>query len=128
MGRYEQKRAAPARKKEPDTGETPTPSAHSVGRRHSDIITMASGWVFICRRPQAQVEPPPAEPQDDVTADNTSPPDTDAPDISTPTRSRKKNFYTMLLVRTMDDYNTDTIMLASVDAEADIVPVAPLAV
>ena len=122
MGRYEQKRAAPARKK------SLTPARRRRRRRILSVVGILTLslciWLGIyLSTPPAQVEPPPAEPQDDVTADNTSPPDTDAPDISTPTRSRKKNFYTMLLVGTMDDYNTDTIMLASVDTEADIVNV-----
>ena len=122
MGRYEQKRAAPARKK------SLTPARRRRRRRILSVVGILTLslciWLGIyLSTPPAQVEPPPTEPQDDVTADNTSPPDTDAPDISTPTRSRKKNFYTMLLVGTMDDYNTDTIMLASVDTEADIVNV-----
>ena len=53
--------------------------------------------------------------------------DLDTPSVSkTGSKERKENFYTFLLVGTNDDYNTDTIMLGSVDTDKDIVNVVSI--
>jgi len=43
-----------------------------------------------------------------------------------PPKVRKENYYTFVLAGTNDDYNTDTIMLGSVDTEKDIVNVVSI--
>ena len=119
MGRHEQY-AKPSKK----------PKLSNAKRRRRRRILSVVGiltislviWLVVYfLTPPTQVEPPPAEPKpDDTTVSEADPPDTTD---DTPERVRKRGFYTMLLVGTLDNYNTDTIMLASVDSEQDIVNV-----
>ena len=122
MGRHEQY-AKPSKK--------PKLSAAKRRRRRRILsvagiltVSLAIWLVVYFLTPPAQVEPPPAEPEpEDTVIAETDPPETND---DTPQRVRKTGFYTMLLVGTMDNYNTDTIMLASVDSEQDIVNVCLL--
>lgn len=124
MGRYEQSPRPRARKK------SLTPARRRRRRRILSVVGILTLslciWLGIyLSTPPAQVEPPPkdVEPDDTTTISDTQPPDMSDYDNNPSIRSRKDGFYTMLLVGTMDDYNTDTIMLASIDVEADIVNV-----
>ena len=119
MGRHEQY-AKPNRK----------PKLSNAKRRRRRRILSVAGiltvslviWLVVYfLTPPAQVEPPQPDPEpDDTTITETTPPETSD---DTPERVRKSGFYTMLLVGTLDNYNTDTIMLASIDSEKDIVNV-----
>ena len=124
MGRYEQQpRPKKPRKK------ALTPAKRKRRRRILSVVGIVTLslciWLAIyLTTPPAQVDPPPVG--DPTAANPVMNGDTNPGADKEPTsqeRGRKKSFYTVLLVGTLDDYNTDTIMLASVDADADIVNV-----
>ncbi len=128
MGRYEQGARPPkARKK------TRTPAQRRRRRRILSVAGIAALslciWLGIyLTTPPAQSGPPAGgRPGGTASSGDSSPSDpgaSPAPAVpDEPARGLKKNFYTVLLVGTMDDYNTDTIMLASIDADNDVVHV-----
>ncbi len=82
------------------------------------------GVWYILQPPKIDAPPVMNEPDDENDSEEL---DLDAPSISQAgSKERKENFYTFLLVGTNDDYNTDTIMLGSVDTDKDIVNVVSI--
>ncbi len=86
------------------------------------LLTIAAGCyaAYDIFSPPEQVVPPPRVDPDKTTPD---PVTTDDPP---PGKTRKKNFYTFLIVGTNDDYNTDVIMLGAVDTDKDTVNVVSI--
>lgn len=122
MGRYEQgSRPSSARKKGSATAARRKRRRRILAVAVCVTLSLCIWLAIYLSTPPAQVTPPPADdpPEDSNTAGSVTPPST----TDEPQRSRKPQFYTVLLVGTMDDYNTDTIMLASIDSENDIVNV-----
>lgn len=86
------------------------------------LLALVVGLVIYISTPPT-VPPPPVKPTNVSTSGTTTVGD---PNISAPAGAgfvRRDKVYTFLLVGTMDDYNTDTIMLGTIDAEKDTVNV-----
>ncbi len=96
------------------------------------VIAFAAYTVWDVLQPPEVRTPPSDATTDGKEQDSTQNPTADLKDPTVPVdgqsgeKERKKNFYTFLLVGTNDDYNTDTIMLGSVDADKDVVNVVSI--
>ena len=109
-------------------------AVHFSGRKKilpiilSTVAVLVILLVIYLATPPAQSQRPPtgpSEPQAGVEIDTTTLPGgiafstTPADTTTEAPLVRKDNFYTFLLLGTHDDYNTDTIMLASMDLSGD---------
>ncbi len=133
MGKYEAKPSKP----------TPTekqPSAKKTGKSGKKrykiwpavvIILFSAAAIltaYILTPPDIDVGPPPTTGTSGTTVPNQNgePPVTNPDSDPSDDKVAKENFYTFLVLGTNDDYNTDTIMLGSVNTEtnkADIISI-----
>lgn len=127
MGKYEASFSKRDRKKAADTSHTSTPSANKKRKKKSrvgliavlSVLTLiAVGAIWLLQPPAVPNRPdqtgePPVTKDPDNTAGNTAGGNTSA--VGKGERVRKDNFFTFLVLGTNDDYNTDVIMLASLD-------------
>lgn len=83
------------------------------------VLVVWAIWFFTSPPPQDVVTPLPNQPVETPTqpvqSEQSTPP-TEEPTVGDGERQMKKGWYTILLAGTMDNWNTDTMMLCSVDS------------